>query len=159
MSKVLKHTLWNYVFHKKRLQMQKQEVERLRNVIKTADDFLQQLNICTDLQVMLQLHKDIWRNGIRNKNIGPCEYGMFRTNDILTMRANEVYLGDIYGLWTFNIATWEQQKGNKYGDGATQWGLSPDITLYEIVACQYRNHLVSNVTAIKNEAIASLEQY
>ena len=41
MSKVLKHTLWNYVFHKKRLQMQQQEVERLRNVIKTADDFLQ----------------------------------------------------------------------------------------------------------------------
>ena len=159
MRKVLKQTLWNRVFHKKQLQQQQQEVERLKHIVKSADDFLQQLNTCTDLQVMLRLHKELWKCGIRNKNIGPCEYGMFRTKDILTMKADEVYLGDIYGLWTFSIPTWEQQKGNKYGEGATQWNLGPDITLYEIVCNQYRNHLVSNVKAIRNEAMASLEQY
>ena len=159
MRKVLKQTLWNRIFHKKRLQEQQQDMERLKNIVKTADDFLQQLNQCTDLQVMLQLHKDMWECGIRNRNIGPCECGMFRTKDILTMKPEEVYLGDIYGLWTFSIPTWEQLKGNKYGEGATTWGLSPNITLYEIVCNQYRNHLVSNVKAIKNKAIASLEQY
>lgn len=159
MRKVLKQTLWNRVFHKKQLQEQRQEVERLKHIVKTADNFLQQLNLCTDLHTMVHLHKDLWGSGIRNKNIGPCEYGMFRTKDILTMKPEEVYLGDIYGLWTFSIPTWEQQKENKYGEGATQWNLSPDITLYEIVCNQYRNHLVSNVKAIRNEAMALLEQY
>ena len=156
---MLKLTLWNRFFHKKRLLEQQQEVECLKHIVESADDFLQQLNVCTDLQVMLRLHKNLWGSGIRNMNIGPCEYGMFRTKDILTMKANEVYLGDIYGLWTFSIPIWEQQKGNKYGEGAAAWGLSPDITLYEIVCNQYRNILVSNVKAVRNEAIASLEQY
>ena len=159
MRKVLKQTLWNRIFHKKRLQEQQQEVERLKQIVKSANDFLQQLNLCTDLQMMVHLNKDIWGCGIRNKYIGPCEYGMFRTKDILTMKPEEVYLGDIYGLWTFSIPIWEQQKGNKYGESAATWGLSPDITLYEIVCDQYRNHLVSNVTVIRNEAIASLEKY
>ena len=157
--KVLKQNLWNRIFHKKQLQQQRQEMERLKRVINTADDFLQQLNICTDLQVMVHLHKDLWGSGIRNKNIGPCEYGMFRTKDILTMKPEEVFLGDIFGLWTFSIPIWEQQKENKFGESAVQWGLSPDITLYEVVCNQYRNLLVSNVTAIRKEAEASLSQY
>ena len=75
------------------------------------------------------------------------------------MKPEEVYLGDIYGLWTFSIPIWEQQKDNKYGEGASAWGLSPDVTLYEIVCNQYRNLLVSNVRAVRKEAEVSLEQY
>lgn len=157
--KVLKQNLWNRVFHKKQLLQQRQETERLERIIKRSDDFLQQLSKCKDLLMMLQLHKDLWSSGIRNKNIGPCEYGMFHTKDILTMKPEEVYLGDIYGLWTFSIPIWEQQKDNKYGEGAAAWGLSPDVTLYEIVCNQYRNLLVSNVRAVRKEAEASLEQY
>lgn len=159
MRKVLKQTLWNRIFHNKRLQKQQLEVERLKHIVISADDFLQQLNICNDLQVMLRLHKEVWESNIRNKNIGPCEYGMFRTKNILSMKAEEVYLGNIYGLGTFSIPTWEQQKGNIYGEAATTWGLTPDVTLYEIVCNQYRHHLVSNVIDIRNKAIASLEQY
>lgn len=159
MKKVLKKNLWNRIFHKKQLQRQSQEMERLKQIIRDAEFFLNVLRDCTDLRQLLQIHKDMWRSGIRNRNIGPCDYGMFRTKDILDMRPEEVYLGDIYGLWTFSIPTWEQQKENKYGDGAVQWGLSPDITLYEIVFNQYRRLLTSNLEAIREESENSLAGY
>ncbi len=157
--KILKKSLWNHIFHKKQLQRQLQEELRLRHIIATADDFLQQLKICSDLQVMLNLHKDMWGAGIRNRNLGPCQQGMFRTRDILTMKPEEVFLGNICGLSTFTIPTWEQQRENRYGKGAAKWGLNPDVTLYEIVCKQYHDHLVTNVEAIRKEAEASLAQY
>ncbi len=159
MKKVLKRNLWNRIFHKKQLQRQSQEMERLKQIIRDAEFFLNILRDCTDLRQLLQIHKDMWRSGIRNRDIGPCDYGMFRTKDILDMKPEEVYLGDIYGLWTFSIPTWEQQKENKYGDGAVQWGFSPDITLYEIVFNQYRRLLTSNLEAIREEYENSLARY
>lgn len=134
-------------------------MEGLKQIIRDAEFFLNILRDCTDLRQLLQIHKDMWRSGIRNGNIGPCDYGMFRTKDILDMKPEEVYLGDIYGLWTFSIPTWEQQKENKYGDGAVQWGISPDITLYEIVFNQYRRLLTSNLEAIREESENSLARY
>ncbi len=157
--KVLKQNLWNYIFHKKQLQKQQQEMRQLKHIIKTADDFLQQLKACSDLEMMMNIHKDLWRSGIRNKNLGPNQKGMFRTEDILTMKPEQVFLGDIYGLWTFTIPTWEQQRENRYGNGAAQWGLSPDITLYEIVCNQYRDFLMANVEAVKRNTETALAEY
>lgn len=51
------------------------------------------------------IHKRIWRKGFRNANLGPDEYGMFRTKDINLMTIDEVYIGGIYD--TLTIAQWE----------------------------------------------------
>lgn len=41
-----------------------------------------------------------------NPAICPDKYGMFRTSDISTMDPSEVFLGDIYGLWTHSLNYW-----------------------------------------------------
>ena len=156
---ILRDNWRNRLFHNGQMRRQQKEKERLKVLTKTADDFLQRLATCADLREMMHLHKDMWGKGIRNRTIAPNRNGIFRTKDILTMKPEEVFLGDLYGLWTFTIPTWEQQKGNRYGSGAAQWGISPDITLYEIVCGQYRRLLVAAVTAIRNEAETSLRQY
>lgn len=38
--------------------------------------------------------------------ICPDKYGMFRTSNIATMDPSEVFLGDIYGLWTHSLSYW-----------------------------------------------------
>lgn len=41
-----------------------------------------------------------------NHAICPDKYGMFRTSNIATMSMDEVFLGDIYGLWTHSLPFW-----------------------------------------------------
>ena len=41
-----------------------------------------------------------------NSAICPDKYGMFRTSNIATMDPSEVFLGDIYGLWTHSLSYW-----------------------------------------------------
>ena len=41
-----------------------------------------------------------------NPAICPAQYGMFRTSNIATMDPSEVFLGDIYGLWTHSLSYW-----------------------------------------------------
>lgn len=38
--------------------------------------------------------------------ICPDKYGMFRTSNIATMSMDDVFLGDIYGLWTHTLTFW-----------------------------------------------------
>ena len=40
----------------------------------------------------------------------PDKYGVFRTKDIATMSPDDVFLGGICGLFTYNITTWELYK-------------------------------------------------
>ena len=41
-----------------------------------------------------------------NHAICPDKYGMFRTSNIATMSMDEVFLGNIYGLWTHSLPFW-----------------------------------------------------
>ena len=43
-------------------------------------------------------------------SVCPDKYGAFRTKDIATMSPNDVFLGGICGLFTYNITTWELYK-------------------------------------------------
>ena len=43
-------------------------------------------------------------------SVCPDKYGAFRTKDIATMSPDDVFLGGICGLFTFNITTWEPYK-------------------------------------------------
>lgn len=68
---------------------------------------------------------------------------MFRTKDIANMIAEEVFLGNIYGLWTFPIPEWEKRKEEKYG--ANGFGINPDIPLYNFPLNQYKQLLLQNL--------------
>lgn len=96
--------------------------------------FIIRLNHATTLQELFTLHIQLWASGIQNKNLGPCSYGMFRTQDILKMTPDEVFLGNIDGLFTKSLSYWSQTDNN---------------SVKEIVTQQYKRLLLSNVEAIK----------
>lgn len=147
--KVRRENLWNRIFHKKELREQQAQRILAQRIIDAADQFLNELQECNGLHGLLYIHRECWKAGLNNKNLGPNEYGMFRTKDIAKMQAEEVYLGDIYGMWTFNIPEWEKHKKQSYG--FNNWGIKPDTTVYQLVVNQYKNLLVTNIKAIRKE--------
>ena len=92
-----------------------------------CDRFIRRLERSDSLLDLFSLHRQIWDSGIRNANIGPCEYGMFRTQNISSMMPEEVYLGNISGLFTLPLPQWI--------------GTAEE----PIIMQQYREHLISNV--------------
>jgi hypothetical protein len=111
-------------------------VERIREEARLyhkIEYFLNEVKQAKTLNDLFILHIQIWANNIRNMNLGPDMYGMFRTDDILRMKKSEVFLGNINGLWTLPITKWEEA--------------GEETCIVE----QYRNHLISNLKAIQND--------
>lgn len=95
--------------------------------------FIQKLECAETLEEVFNLHKDMWTKGIQHQNFGPDPYGMFRTKDISSMTKDEVFLGNIYGLFTKPLSFWAE---------------TPDTKEYKIVLNQYKYHLISNLKAL-----------
>lgn len=146
MRKFLRENLYNRVFRKQQLKEQRKKYEQVCKRLAKADEFDKALAKCDSLLKMLAIHKDMWGSGFQNKNIGPDDCGMFRTEDILQMKPEEVFLGDIYGLWTFAIPEWENNRNAIYGQNG--FGVNPGTRTYELILQQYRHHLQSNLHAI-----------
>lgn len=133
-----------------------QRCEELNHLICKCDEALANLSKCKTLLNILEVHKKAWRDGVRNANIGPCSYGMYRTDDIGNMSPSEVYLGGIYGLSTKNISFWESQ-GYEEEYGANGFGINPSTKLLSgIIVPQYRSQLESNFKAIKDRCESEL---
>lgn len=109
-------------------------------MLAASDKLLYEIKNATTLEALLVWYKRAWKAGFQNKNLGPDKYGMFRTNDINKMTIDEVFLGGIYGLWTFSISEWE----------------NTDEQSYAIVKSQYQNLLISNIIAIERQATTTL---
>lgn len=92
---------------------------------------------------LLEIHKEVWNIGFQNCQIGPNT--TFRCKDIAAMKADDVYLGDIFGLWVFTIPEWEQYKSNEKRGGCDK--IYDYLTAYEIVLRWYKETLS---TAISN---------
>jgi len=132
--------------------------EELNCLIAKCDEALNSLSKCKTLTNILEVHKKAWRDGVRHANIGPCSYGMYRTEDIGNMSPSEVYLGGIYGLSTKNISFWESQ-GYDEPYGANGFGIDPEIKLLPcIIVPQYKGQLESNFKAIKSRCEEELRQ-
>ena len=114
---------------RKELKEQKHKKELLDKL----DYFIHQVEIAESLRELFILHIKIWANGIQHKNLGPNQYGMFRTNDILMMVPEEVYLGNIWGLNTKPLPFWETQTSENQ----------------ELVIKQYKTILISNMNNLK----------
>ena len=131
------NNIFNRFFYKETLAKEKEKLN-------------ERIEASKSLEGVLDLHKKAWGLGYRNGNLSPCEYGMFRTKDISTMKPEEVFLGNVYGLWTFPMPKWEDQKSQMY---------DRDISVYDIVLNQYKRVLHSNVKAIYREAKTLVEEY
>ena len=144
------NNLFNRFFYKETLKEEKEKYEKCKSLVGHFPELDERISASKSLENVLELHKKAWGLGYRNNNIGPCEYGIFRTQDISTMTPDAVYLGNVYGLWTFPIPKWENQKSQMY---------DKDILVYDIVLNQYKGILHSNVKAIYREAKNLVEEY
>ena len=155
--KVLRENLFNRIFRKEKLLKQRKEYERVCKRLQKADEFKKVLERCDSLLKMVAIHKDMWNSGFQNKNIGPYEYGYFRTKSIPDMKPDDVYLGDIYGLFTFPIPEWENNRNALYG--ANGFGINPGTRTYDLILQQYRQHLKSNLLAMVSREKQWLEDW
>lgn len=150
MSNIIRDNFVNRILHCGKLREQREEYRRRKCLVNAAPAFIQSLADCDSLMTVLSIHKDLWGSGFHNKNIGPDEYGMFRTKDILTMKPEEVFLGNIYGLWTHEIPFWEERKEDPVG--ANCFGMDENTSLYKIILNQYCRLLMFNVEEIRRQA-------
>lgn len=91
--------------------------------------FIQKIEQAKTLRELFTLHIQAWANGIQHPNIGPDQYGIFRTQNILKMAPEEVYLGNVCGLFTKPLTCWE----------------TADDDAKQAVLIQYRHLLLSNL--------------
>ena len=110
--------------------MKKEKAKQQRYDLCTK--YLSELSSASSLMELLELHKRMWKEGIQHNNIGPNEYGMFRTKDIASMKPSEVFLGNIYGLWTAPLSDWIGSRDER------------------VITNQYRQHLSSNVDWLRS---------
>ena len=144
------NNFFNRIFYKETLAEEKEKYNKCKSLVGYFPELDERIGASKTLEGVLDLHKKAWGLGYRNDNLAPCEYGMFRTRDISTMKPEEVFLGNVYGLWTFPIPKWEDQKSQMY---------DKDISVYDIVLNQYKRVLHSNIKAIYREAKYLVEEY
>lgn len=152
-----RYNMWNRIFHKKELEANLCNLKKYTIWSKRSQEFINAIKAADSLSTLLAIHKDAWKTGFQNENIGPCEYGMFRTKDILKMTAEEVYLGGIWGLNTNSIPFWETHKNELYG--ANGFSLNEKRRVYDMVLDQYKTILTSNIEYMNQLGKAELHLY
>lgn len=152
-----RNNMWNRIFHKKEIKRNIAECNKFLTWNNQGQYFLDAIGKAISLYRVLTIHRDAWGTGFQNENIGPCAYGMFRTKDISKMTVEEVYLGGIWGLCTYNLPFWEKHKDDKYGYNG--FNLDENISLYGLVLDQYKNILTSNIKYMMQSAKAELHLY
>lgn len=152
--KKVKNNWFNRLFHKKKLNQYKEYRGKLRRLIGWCPLLIQDLKEAETLEQILDIHKKAWNLGFQNPNLAPLEWGMFRTKSIPEMTAEEVYLGDIWGLATKNIPFWNENREETMAGNS--FGISDDTKIYDIILKQYRNHLISNIQGMARKATEEL---
>lgn len=120
-----------------------------------CDKWLQQVSHTPDsLYQLMVTHKRMWKEGVQHQNFGPDRYGMFRTDSIENLSLDNLYLGNVYGIWTNKASVFETPEF-KYV-GGTSAAVADDskgkelTDEYKKICAQYRNHLISNLRAMKS---------
>lgn len=85
----------------------KDEINKLEHQICQLNKFKGELMSHHTLEDTFKVHRQLGAMHLAwNHAICPDKYGMFRTSNIATMSTDEVFLGDIYGLWTHSLPFW-----------------------------------------------------
>lgn len=156
-----KNNLINRIFFKGEVRENMKDAKLQLTLSKNGARIINTIKKCDSLEELLSIHKEAWIVGFQNENLGPDKYGMFRTENIPTMQPSEVFLGGIWGLWTYAIPFWEERKPQPYYniDGRNDFNINPKTRLYDIVLNQYKRLLISNIEYIWNKAEQLLVVY
>ena len=146
--KKVRNNLWNKIFHSKALKEYQEWKEKANAIIGWNKQLNEDLKRAKTLQDLINVHKHAWDVGYRSSNLGPCPWGMFRCDCIPMLTLDNLYLGDIWGLWTNPGRFWEEHKNETMaGNG---YGITPETKVYDLIMQQYRSHLRSNINAISD---------
>lgn len=130
---------WNKLFHAEQLKAEFSKFIKAESILGFANEVLERIETAKSLYDLVEAHKFMWEKNFRNENLAPCKWGMFRTESIPEMKPEEVYLGNIYGLWTHTIPQWEEDRKN-------------DPAVYQDIFDQYKRVLKSNFNLIVDDA-------
>ena len=91
----------------KKNQEKKNEINLVAHNICQLNKFKGELMSDHTLEDTFKIHRQLGAMHLAwSPAICPDKYGMFRTSNIATMSMDEVFLGDIYGLWTHSLTYW-----------------------------------------------------
>ena len=152
-----KNHLWNRIFFKKEIRNNMKDAELQLTLSNNGARIIKAVEKCDSLYELMEIHKEAWAIGFQNVYLGPDRYGIFRTESIPTMRPEEVFLGNIWGLSTHTIPFWEERKSQLYG--CNGFGIDPETSLYDIILGQYKKLLDFNLVQIWNKAVISSITY
>lgn len=153
-----RNNLWNHLFHQREVEEYLKRSMKLNGLIKDAPNLLARIGKVTynqnnasepahisgakTLLEVLAIHKEAWNIGFQNRHLGPNM--TFRCKDIGIMAADDVFLGDIFGLWTATIPEWEKYKTEGKRGGA--WEIYNYLTPYEIILRWYKETLSTEIS-------------
>ena len=100
--------------------------------------YLESIKGSNKLLQLMDIHKKAWNDGIRTEGLSPDPCGMFRCTDISRMTPDDVYLGNVFGLFTLPITQWECR-------------CLDEPASYRTVVNQYRNLLTSNIKTFRSQ--------
>lgn len=116
-----------------------------------CNSFIQALgSVPNNLPSIMEMHKKIWRSGVRHPGFGPDEYGVFRTEDILTMSPDEIYLGTS-GLMTNTMTYWEDRKNHDLSEFRRNGAPELPPPYYVDVCDRYKNLLRRNLKMMRSQ--------
>ncbi len=155
--KKIKNSFVNRLFRTKKYNENLMDFKTSQALVSMAEEFLYRIGNANRLIELMHLHKEMYAAGYKISSISPNKYGMFRTENIETMRPDEVYLGDVWGLSTQNIPFWEEHDDDTMS--CNGWGMDESTLIYDIIATQYRNTLRNAIKTIVQQAKSSIEEY
>jgi hypothetical protein len=153
-----KRNWWNRYFYSDVLKEQEMKYRKFKRMVVEFPELDVKIINAKTLMEIFHAHKAAWDIGFRNKNLAPCEWGMFRTENISTMKPEEVYIGGIYGLNTHNIPKWDQI-GKDEPMGPNGFGLPKDEKIYDLIVDHYRTVLRTNILAIRSDILTYIDEY
>lgn len=121
-------------------QWQDRDHELLGKAVEAFDEVnYGQFNRVLNCLGTLRLHID---------NSGRDKCGMNRTDPFETVTPDKVFLGDIFGLWTKNVAYWVTTKdGPKDGWKSGTWGGDPAVVnknAHDVISDKARSFMLSH---------------
>ena len=156
--KIKKRNWWNRYFYSDVLKEQEMKYRRFKKMVAEFPELDVKIINAKTLMEIFYAHKDAWNIGFRNRNLAPCEWGMFRTESIPTMKPEEVYIGGIFGLNTHNIPEWDKMdKGALMGPNG--FGLAKDTKVYDLIVDHYRTVLRKNLLDIRSNVLEYIDEY
>ena len=152
--KKVKNNIWNKIFHPKKLEAYKEWRKKANSIIGWNKQLNEGLRRASSLQELINVHKHAWDIGYRNSGLSPCPWGMFRCESIPELTLDNLYLGDVWGLWTNTGKFWENHKEEEFG--INSFGIEPTKKIYDLIMQQYRQHLRSNINSIADNTAKEL---